>query len=75
MAMARHIFQACPVWILRVTSQASYSPDYITPTQKKNTNIPFAENNISPLGCILFVDGNYRVKIYIHLLDLTRKQL
>ena len=38
--VARHIFQACPVWIsgcgytLRVTSQASYSPEYITPTQK-----------------------------------------
>jgi hypothetical protein len=29
--------QACPVWIytLRATSQASYSPEYITPTQKK----------------------------------------
>jgi hypothetical protein len=33
--VARHIFQACPVWIytLRVTPQASYSPEYITPTQ------------------------------------------
>jgi hypothetical protein len=32
--VARHIFQACPVWYtLRVTSQASYSPEYITPTQ------------------------------------------
>jgi hypothetical protein len=29
--------QAWPVWIytLRATSQASYSPEYITPTQKK----------------------------------------
>jgi hypothetical protein len=38
--VVRHIFQACPVWIytqsLRVTSQASYSPEYITPTQKKS---------------------------------------
>jgi hypothetical protein len=27
--VARHLFQACPVWIytLRVTSQASYSPE------------------------------------------------
>jgi hypothetical protein len=32
----RHIFQACPVWTLRVTSQASYSPEYITPTQKNH---------------------------------------
>jgi hypothetical protein len=29
--VARHIFQARP----GVTSQASYSPEYITPTQKK----------------------------------------
>jgi hypothetical protein len=35
--VVRHIFQACPVWIsLRVTSQASYSPEYITPTQKNH---------------------------------------
>jgi hypothetical protein len=35
--MARHKFQACPVWIsgyiLRVTSQASYSPEYIALAQ------------------------------------------
>jgi hypothetical protein len=32
----RHIFQACPVWIYTqsITSQASYSPEYITPTQQ-----------------------------------------
>ena len=31
----RHIFQACSVWYtLRVTSQASYSPEYIASTQK-----------------------------------------
>jgi hypothetical protein len=38
--MARHKFQACPVWIsgyiLRVTSQASYSPEYIALAQEKN---------------------------------------
>jgi hypothetical protein len=33
--VVRHIFQACQAWIYtRVTSQASYSPEYITPTQK-----------------------------------------
>jgi hypothetical protein len=33
--VARHIFQACPVWYtLRVTSQASYSPEYTTPTRQ-----------------------------------------
>ena len=33
----RHIFQACPCgYTLRVTSQASYSPEYITPTQKNH---------------------------------------
>ena len=29
--VVRHIFQACPVWIYTT----SYSPEYITPTQKK----------------------------------------
>jgi hypothetical protein len=38
--VARHIFQACPVWIytqsnIRTHKHASYSPEYITPTQKK----------------------------------------
>ena len=39
--MARHIFQACLVWIYSnmITSQASYSPEYITPTQKKSRTI------------------------------------
>jgi hypothetical protein len=34
--VARHIFQACPVWIHTQsnTTQASYSPEYITPTQQ-----------------------------------------
>jgi hypothetical protein len=34
--MARHIFQACPVWIYTQSNitQASYSPEYITPTQQ-----------------------------------------
>ena len=35
--VARHIFQASlpgvDIYTLRVTSQASYSPEYITPTQ------------------------------------------
>jgi hypothetical protein len=31
--VARHIFQACPVWIYTQSNitQASYSPEYITP--------------------------------------------
>jgi hypothetical protein len=36
--VVRHIFQACPVWIYpqsNITTQISYSPEYITPTQKK----------------------------------------
>jgi hypothetical protein len=39
--VARPIFQSCPVWIytLRVTSQTSYSPKYITPTQKKKHTV------------------------------------
>ena len=34
--VARHIFQACPVWIYTQSNitQASYSPEYITPTQQ-----------------------------------------
>ena len=34
--MVRHIFQACPVWIYTQSNitQASYSPEYITPTQQ-----------------------------------------
>jgi hypothetical protein len=41
--MVRHIFQACPVWIYTQSNitQASYSPEYITPTQQilvKNTS-------------------------------------
>ena len=35
--VVRHIFQACRCgYTLRVTSQASYSPEYITPTQKNH---------------------------------------
>jgi hypothetical protein len=34
--LVRHIFQACPCgYTLSVTSQASYLPEYITPTPKK----------------------------------------
>ena len=34
--VARHIFQACPVWIYTQSNitQASNSPEYITPTQQ-----------------------------------------
>jgi hypothetical protein len=34
--VARHIFQACLVWIYTQSNitQASYSPEYITPTQQ-----------------------------------------
>jgi hypothetical protein len=34
--VARHIFQACPVWIYTQSNitQASYSPEYITRTQQ-----------------------------------------
>jgi hypothetical protein len=34
--VARHIFQACPVWMYTQSNitQASYSPEYITPTQR-----------------------------------------
>jgi hypothetical protein len=34
--VARHIFQACPVWkyTQSITSQASYSPEYTTPSQQ-----------------------------------------
>jgi hypothetical protein len=34
--VVRHIFQACPVWIYTQSNitQASYSPEYITPTQQ-----------------------------------------
>jgi hypothetical protein len=36
--VARHIFQACPVWIYTQSNitqaLASYSPEYITPTQQ-----------------------------------------
>jgi hypothetical protein len=38
--VARHIFQACPVWIYtqsnitQVITQVSYSPEYITPTEQ-----------------------------------------
>jgi hypothetical protein len=37
--VARHIFQACPVWIYTQSNitQASYSPEYITPTQQIST--------------------------------------
>jgi hypothetical protein len=43
--VARHIFQACAVWIYtRVTSQASYSPEYITPTRKKSFLVCWKRN-------------------------------
>jgi hypothetical protein len=36
--VSRHIFQACPVWIYTQSNitNISYSPEYITPTQKKS---------------------------------------
>ena len=36
--LARHIFQACPVWIYTQSNitQVSYSPEYITPTQQNS---------------------------------------
>jgi hypothetical protein len=39
--VARHIFQACPVWIYIQSNitQASYSPEYITPTQQISSSI------------------------------------
>jgi hypothetical protein len=32
--VARHVFQACPVWIYTQSNitQSSYTPEYITPT-------------------------------------------
>jgi hypothetical protein len=41
--VVRHIFQAYPKWIYtqRVTSQASYSPEYITPTTNHIISIIF----------------------------------
>ena len=35
-AVARHVFHVCPVWIYTQSNitQASYSPEYITPTQQ-----------------------------------------
>ena len=36
LTVVRHIFQACPMWIYTQSNitQASYSPEYITPTQQ-----------------------------------------
>jgi hypothetical protein len=39
--VARHIFQACPVWIYTQSNitEASYSPEYITSTQQISTEL------------------------------------
>jgi hypothetical protein len=48
--VARHIFQACPVWIYTQSNitQASYSPEYITPTQQISRNL-FFPTELQPL--------------------------
>jgi hypothetical protein len=40
--VARYIFQACPVWVYTQSNitQASYSSEYITPTQEISFGIP-----------------------------------
>jgi hypothetical protein len=53
--VARHIFQACPVWIYTQSNitQASYSPEYITPNITANTMITcllLAYDNIGYIG-------------------------
>ena len=44
--VARHIFQACPVWIYTQSNitQASYSLEYIIPTQQISRQILFPYN-------------------------------
>ena len=46
--VARHIFQACPVWIYTQSNitQASYSPEYITPKQQISSLISSARTKL-----------------------------
>jgi hypothetical protein len=62
--MARHIFQACPVWIYTQSNitRASYSPVYITPTQQ-----------ISCL-CMLFTMKDKSVGTLVEVLRRTRRR-
>jgi hypothetical protein len=65
--VVRHIFQACLCgYTLRVTSQASYSPEYTTPTQKKMNSYFVKKREISCLLTTKMI-GIIRklIKIYI----------
>jgi hypothetical protein len=45
--VVRHIFNLARCgYTLRVTSQASYSPEYIIPTQKKSCSQMFSLDNV-----------------------------
>jgi hypothetical protein len=64
--VARHIFQAWPVWIYTQSNitQASYSPEYITPTQQISKNINVWIMNQQLMLCINInckILGMYRI--------------
>jgi hypothetical protein len=53
--VARHIFQACPVWIYTQSNitQASYSPEYITPTQQISSLLTVSIHGFKALRSLL----------------------
>jgi hypothetical protein len=74
--VARHIFQACPVWIYTQSNitQASYSPEYITPTKQISpiTVFPIAVfpggllatyYRVSYCSCVSYF--RYKLRIYL----------
>ena len=59
--VARHIFQACPVWLYTQSNitQASYSPEYITPTQQ--ISIYMDVNKILSYGTFKYIVTAFRI--------------
>jgi hypothetical protein len=76
--VARHIFQACPVWIYTQSNitQASYSPEFITPTQQISSYILMYIRAIKWLNSKQWTT-TYRLKgqIDIYIADWQLKQM
>jgi hypothetical protein len=68
--VARHIFKLARCgYTLRVTSQTSYSPEYITPTpKKKEKNIPTIHLNVIKQNLTCLQSNKVQSSIYSHYL-------
>jgi hypothetical protein len=66
--VARHIFQAFPVWIytLRVTSQTSYSPEYIAHTKKSHKFEQSVYPQVYHYIFLTYFIVSYKIIILVH---------